>query len=148
VVSGDDISQPKFSEAGSLIKLKSWEYAMGLEVGGYHDSPDWPKLGPSLLIATCVILAIRTAKWPARFDEKLSHQELDHEIDYAAGLASRVLSRVMAEKGRHFPSEEGALVSAGRRGRAEVGCRFLRTTFSRPAGQYLHLDLRHGCLIS
>ena len=71
---------------------------MGLEVGGYHDSPDWPKLGPSLLIATCVILAIRTAKWPARFDEKLSHQELDHEIGYAAGLASRVLSRLMAKK--------------------------------------------------
>ena len=25
---------------------------MGLEVGGYHDRPDWPKMGPSLLIAT------------------------------------------------------------------------------------------------
>jgi len=79
---------------------------MGLEVGGYHDSPDWPKLGPSLLIATCVILAIRTAKWPARFDEKLSHQELDHEIDYAAGLASRVLSRLMAKKEGIFPQKK------------------------------------------
>jgi hypothetical protein len=25
---------------------------MGLDVGGYHDRPDWPKIGPSLLIAT------------------------------------------------------------------------------------------------
>jgi hypothetical protein len=38
---------------------------MGLDVGGYTDRPDWPKLGPSLLIATCLIVAIRTAKWPA-----------------------------------------------------------------------------------
>jgi hypothetical protein len=52
----------------------------------------------SLLIATCVILASRTAKWLARFDEKLSHQELDDEIDYAVGLASRVLSRPMAKR--------------------------------------------------
>ncbi len=71
---------------------------MGLEVGGYHDSPDWPILGPSLLIATCIILAIRTAKWPARFDERLSHHELDQEIDYAAGLANRVLSRLVAKR--------------------------------------------------
>jgi hypothetical protein len=106
VASGADISQPKFLKAGSLIKLKSWEYAMGLEVGGYNDSPDWLKLGPSLLIATCVILAIRTAKWPARFDEKLSHHELDHEIDYAAGLASRVLSRLMAKKEGIFPHKK------------------------------------------
>jgi hypothetical protein len=38
---------------------------MGLEVGGYDSEPDWPKMGPSMLIATCLILAIRTAKWPA-----------------------------------------------------------------------------------
>ena len=46
---------------------------MGLEVGGYNDRPDWPKLGPSLLIASALILAIRTAKWPAAHDERLSN---------------------------------------------------------------------------
>ncbi len=30
--------------------------------GGYHDRPDWPKMGPSLLIATALIVAIRTAR--------------------------------------------------------------------------------------
>jgi hypothetical protein len=35
---------------------------MGLNVGGYMDKPDWPKLGPSLLIATALIVAIRTVK--------------------------------------------------------------------------------------
>ena len=64
---------------------------MGLEIGGYNDRPDWPKMGPSLLIATCVILAIRTAKWPAVFDKSTSHPELDREIDFAAHLASGVL---------------------------------------------------------
>ena len=54
---------------------------MGLEVGGYNERPDLPKLGPSLLIASCLILAIRTAKWTAKHDEKLSNQDLDVEID-------------------------------------------------------------------
>ena len=40
--------------------------SMGLDIGGYEDHPDWPKMGPSLLIATCLILAIRTAKWTVR----------------------------------------------------------------------------------
>jgi hypothetical protein len=53
-----------------------------LEIG--NDRPDWPKMGPSLLIATCVILAIRAAKWPAVFDKSTSHPELDREIDFAA----------------------------------------------------------------
>jgi hypothetical protein len=30
---------------------------VGHEVGGYHDRPDWAKLGPSLLISSCLILA-------------------------------------------------------------------------------------------
>jgi hypothetical protein len=66
---------------------------MGLEVGGYQDRPDWPKMGPSLLIATCLILATRTARWPANFDDKFSESGLDKEIDYAAHLAGRVLFR-------------------------------------------------------
>jgi hypothetical protein len=38
------------------------EPIMGLDIGGFHERLDWPKMGPSLLIATCLILAIRTAK--------------------------------------------------------------------------------------
>jgi hypothetical protein len=45
-------------------------------------------MGPSLLIATCLILAIRTAKWPANFGEQFSDAGMDREIDYAAHLAS------------------------------------------------------------
>ena len=53
---------------------------MGLEVGGTKDHPDWPKMGPSLMIATCLILAIRTAKWPPNFDASFSEASLDQEI--------------------------------------------------------------------
>jgi hypothetical protein len=35
---------------------------MGLDIGGYDQKPDRPRMGPSLLIASCPILAIRTAK--------------------------------------------------------------------------------------
>lgn len=76
---------------------------MGLEVGGYNDRPDWPKMGPSLLIATCLIVAIRTAKWPARSDPLLSDQELEKEIDYAAHVANRVLMKLMGKHDAIFP---------------------------------------------
>jgi hypothetical protein len=78
---------------------------MGLNTGGYHDQPDWPKMGPSLLIATCLILAIRTAKWPPRSaDSTASDVELDREIENAAHLAGRVLSRLVASNPTIFPN--------------------------------------------
>ena len=77
---------------------------MGLEIGGHHDRPDWPKMGPSLLIATCLILAIRTAKWAARSDAALSEVDLDLEIDHSAHLASRVLSKLVGKHPSMFPA--------------------------------------------
>jgi hypothetical protein len=78
---------------------------LGLEVGGYTDRPDWPKLGPSLLIASSLILAIRTAKWTASYNEKFSNPELDREIDYSIHLADRILSTLLAKKGALFPKK-------------------------------------------
>jgi len=79
---------------------------MGLEVGGYHERPDWPKLGPSLLIATCLILAIRTAKWLPHWSDMTSNPELDKEIGYAAYQADRVLSHLMARFASLFPQKK------------------------------------------
>jgi hypothetical protein len=81
---------------------------MGLEVGGYTDTPDWPKMGPSLLIATCLILAIRTAKWSSHFNEHTSDMELQREIDYAAHLAGRVLSTLETCKPSFLPQKKQA----------------------------------------
>jgi hypothetical protein len=66
-----------------------------MEIGGYNDLPDWPKMGPSLLVATALIVAIRTAKSSATIDARKSNSELDKEIDFAAHVAKRVLSAVM-----------------------------------------------------
>jgi hypothetical protein len=63
-------------------------------------------MGPSLLIATCLILAIRTAKWPAHFDEKLGASDLDREIEFSAHLANRVLSKLMSSRPVSFPSKK------------------------------------------
>src|SRR3569833_6546 len=56
---------------------------MGLDVGDYHDRP-------SLLIATCPILAVRTAKWRPRSGNPLSEGDLEIEIDFPAHTANRV----------------------------------------------------------
>lgn len=77
-----------------------------MEIGGYDDVPDWPKIGPSLLIATALIVAIRTAKWSATIDARNSNSELDREIDYAATIAQRVLSALMKAQPSIFPSRK------------------------------------------
>jgi hypothetical protein len=79
---------------------------MGLEVGGYNTEPNWPKMGPSMLIATCLILAIRTAKWPVIWHETASNTNLDSEIEYAHRLAARVFSTLMAKHPAMFPSRQ------------------------------------------
>ena len=55
--------------------------AIGFEIGRYQDRPDWPKMWPSPLVGTGLILAIRTAKWPVRKDQHLSDRELDEDIE-------------------------------------------------------------------
>jgi hypothetical protein len=76
---------------------------MDRKVGGYRESLDWPKLGPSLLIATALIVAIRTARWPAQFDEQYSELKLGREVEFAARVSSRVLSYLARSKEPLFP---------------------------------------------
>jgi hypothetical protein len=61
---------------------------------------------PSLLIATCLILAIRTAKRPATWDARNSNTELDAEIKYSAYLAGRVLSLLVGRHEAIFPQRK------------------------------------------
>ena len=77
---------------------------MALDIGGFEQRPDWPKMGPSLLIGTCLILAIRTAKGPAILDERCSEMDLDREIAYAVQLAGRVLAALARRHESIFPS--------------------------------------------
>ena len=78
----------------------------GLDIGGYDQKPDWPKMGPSLLIAACVVLAIRTARWPARASGgTMSDRDLEVEIEHAIHLPDRVLSYLVAHRPSIFPQK-------------------------------------------
>ena len=79
---------------------------MGLDVGGYNERPDWPKMGPSLLIASCLILAIRTAKWPPNADPLLSNQEMNVEIEHSVRTAYRVFAMLMTKYEAIFPQKK------------------------------------------
>jgi len=79
---------------------------MGLDVGGYHEHADWPKMGPSLVIASCLILAIRTAKWPPRFDTGSAEHDLNTEIEFAIKAANRVLMTLATKYETIFPQKK------------------------------------------
>jgi len=58
-----------------------------------------------MLIASCMILAIRTAKRPPTFDKNTADPELNQEIRYAAHLAGSVLSSLMSKRESIFPQK-------------------------------------------
>jgi hypothetical protein len=74
------------------------------EVGGYREEIAWPKMGPSMLIATSLILAVRTAKWPPHCNEKLCNIELQEEVDFAVYLANRALTTLVHKYESIFPT--------------------------------------------
>ena len=64
-------------------------------------------MGPSLLIAACLVLAIRTAKWPPRsIGGTTSDRELEVEIENAVHLVGRVLSALVSHHGTIFPHKK------------------------------------------
>lgn len=80
-----------------------------MRVSGQERRPDWPKLGPSILIATALIVAIRTAKWAAKSDGDplLSDTdvELDREISFAARISIRVMHELLRRHEDLFPQK-------------------------------------------
>jgi hypothetical protein len=65
-------------------------------------------MGPYLLIATSLIVAIRTAKWPPRTDPLLCEQDLNIEIENAIQIAYRVLSQLTSKYESIFPQKREA----------------------------------------
>jgi hypothetical protein len=70
---------------------------------------DWPKMGPSILIATALIVAIRTSKWAAKAagDPLISDvdSDLDREVSYAARITIRVMHELMKKHENLFPGK-------------------------------------------
>jgi hypothetical protein len=79
-----------------------------VEVIGHRTGPDWPKLGPALLIATALVVAIRTARWAAKApDPGLSDvdTDLDKEVEFAVRVADRVLHALLKKHPGRFPQK-------------------------------------------
>lgn len=79
---------------------------------------DWPKLGPSILIATALIVAIRTAKRAARGESDPQFADVDPDMDREVSFAARITMRVLHEllkrhenifPGRREPIYDGVL---------------------------------------
>jgi hypothetical protein len=67
---------------------------VGGQVGGYRREVDSQKLGPALLIASSLVLAIRTAKWSPTHGDGLSAVDWDKEVEHSARVAKIVLSHL------------------------------------------------------
>jgi hypothetical protein len=75
-----------------------------MKVVGNERRPDWPKLGPSIIIATALIVAIRTAKWVAKSSADAQFSDIDVELDKEVSFAARISIRVMHELLRRHES--------------------------------------------
>jgi hypothetical protein len=63
-------------------------------IGGYRREVDHQKLGPALLIASSLVLAIRTARWPPTHSDGVSHVDWDKEVEHSVRIAKIVLSHL------------------------------------------------------
>jgi hypothetical protein len=102
--------------SSSHIRL-FFAYTRCVRVVGHDRRPDWPKLGPSILIATALIVAIRTAKWAAKASGDPHFSDVDVELDKEVSFAARISIRVMHELLRKheslFPQQRVPIYEAG-----------------------------------
>jgi len=71
-----------------------------MKVAGQEKRPDWPKLGPSIIIATALIVAIRTVKWSAK-SSNANVSDIDIEMDQEVTFAARIAARLAPERAKH-----------------------------------------------
>ena len=59
----------------------------GSQVGGYRREVDYQKLGPALIIASSLVLAIRTARWDPTYTDSLANVEWKKEVEHSVLIA-------------------------------------------------------------
>jgi hypothetical protein len=74
-----------------------------MEIAGYNREVDLGRMGPTLVIASSLILAIRTAKWPRIVCDTTSQPEWDAEVEQSVKMAHRILSYLLAKSPSLFP---------------------------------------------
>jgi hypothetical protein len=78
----------------------------GPQIGGYRRDVDYQKLGPSLLIASSLVLAIRTARWSPTTSDGLAHVEWEKEVEHSVRIAKIVLSHLTARCPELFQTKD------------------------------------------
>lgn len=78
----------------------------GSQIGGYRSEVDQQKLGPALVIASSLILAIRTARWPAIHSDGLANMEWEKEVEHSVRIGRLVLSHLTARHPDLFQSKQ------------------------------------------
>lgn len=63
-------------------------------IGGVRKEVDYQKLGPALLIASSLVLAVRTARWPATYSEGLAEVDWQKEVEHSARIAKAMLTHL------------------------------------------------------
>ncbi|MGH9615694.1 MAG: hypothetical protein ACRD28_03050 [Acidobacteriaceae bacterium] len=75
-------------------------------MGGDRREVDYQKLGPALLIASSLVLAIRTARWSPTHSDGLANVEWDAEVEHSVRIAMIVLSHLIARCSEVFQMKE------------------------------------------
>lgn len=78
----------------------------GSQIGGYRSEVDQQKLGPALLIASTLVLAMRTARWPTTHSDGLANVEWEKEVEHGVRIGRLVLSHLTARYPNLFQSKQ------------------------------------------
>lgn len=75
-------------------------------VGGVRKEVDYQKMGPALLIASSLVLAIRTARWPVTHSDGLADVEWQKEIEHSARIAKAMMTHLTSRFPNLFASQD------------------------------------------
>ena len=79
-----------------------------MKVGGHNREIDYERLGATLVIAAAIILAIRTARKPPRYDEGFSNRDWEEEMDFATRVAGHLVNAATRRKPEFFKHKDVA----------------------------------------
>jgi hypothetical protein len=80
----------------------------GSRIGGFRREVNYQKLGPALLIASSLVLAIRTSRWDPTQSDGLANLEWENEVEHSVRIAKMVLSQLTSRHPDLFQSKDVA----------------------------------------
>ena len=78
----------------------------GMRIGGFRQEVDQQKLGLALLIASSLVLAIRTARWNPTHSDRLANVDLEKEVEHSVRIAKIVMSHLTGRYPELFTLKE------------------------------------------